>query len=76
MRVDRKIWGPGPWPGARVVVAYPGDDLDEAVLAELVANEPGTQPAADPVAEEGSVEPEPAAEPAPKPRRRRTKKAT
>ncbi len=60
VRVDRKIWGPGPSPGSRVVVAYPGDDIDEAVLAEL----------------EGDTDPEPEPEPAPKPATARRKRAT
>lgn len=40
VRVDRKIWGPGRSPGSRVVVAYPGDDIDEAVLAEVEPDAP------------------------------------
>lgn len=40
VRVDRKIWGPGQSPGSRVVVAYPGDDIDAAVLAEVEPDAP------------------------------------
>lgn len=39
MRVDRKVWGPGPLPGSRIVLARPGDEVSDAMWERIKAAE-------------------------------------
>lgn len=44
MRVDRKVWGPGPLPGSRIVLARPGDELTDEMWDRVCKAELGTRP--------------------------------
>lgn len=74
MRVDRKVWGPGPRPNSRIVLARPGDEVSDAMWERILAAESAATATVTDADETGdSVAP---SEPAAKKATRRRKKSS